>query len=181
MTPPAGPPTDDGSIEQRAAARRPSARSAARLAAVQALYQLDIGGGGADAVVGEFSVHRLGHEVDGQVYTDSDPAMFAGLVKGVAAEAEELDDMIAAVLSDDLDVDRLETILRIILRAGAYELSTQLDVPARVTITEYVDVADAFYGRRETGLVNAVLDRLANELRPGELEGSAGGRIPAAR
>jgi N utilization substance protein B len=152
------------------------ARSKSRLAAVQALYQMAIGGMNPEAVVREFLSHRLGPLGDEPIYADADPALFAELVRGVAAAGSDLDDMLAAVLSDDVDIDRLETVLKAVLRAGAFELSARFDVPARVTIKEYVDVADAFYGRRETGLVNAVLDRLARALRPDELEDDSGGR-----
>jgi transcription antitermination protein NusB len=102
------------------------------------------------------------------------------VVRGVEAAGSELDDMIAAVLAEDHDVERLETVLKVVLRAGAFELSHRLDVPARVTIKEYVDVAEAFYGLKETKLVNAVLDRLARELRPEELEERPGGLSPLA-
>src|SRR5262249_52423126 len=86
----------------------------------------------------------------------------------------DLDDMIAAVLTEDWRIERLETLLHCILRAGAHELADRADVPARVVISEYVDLADAFYGEKETGLVNGVLGRLAHELRPQELAGAHG-------
>jgi len=156
------------------------ANSAARLAAVQALYQMSVAGHGADAVVREFLRHRFGQPVEEQDTAAADPKLFAELVRGVAANSDELDDMLAAVLSDDLDIDRLETVLKIVLRAGAFELSGRLQVPPQVTIKEYVDVADAFYARKETALVNAVLDRLARSLRPDELEDGAGGKTTPA-
>src|SRR5499426_4929449 len=164
------------------AARNPAmsaARSRARLAAVQALYQMAVTEAGAEQVVREFVRHRLGlqNEPEGGL---ADPALFGELVRGVEAAGSELDDMIAAVLADDHDVERLETVLKVVLRAGAFELSHRLDVPARVTIKEYVDVAEAFYGKKETNLVNAVLDRLARALRPEELEDGRGGRTPTA-
>jgi transcription antitermination protein NusB len=155
-------------------------RSAARLAAVQALYQMEFGGLGTEAVLREFLHDRLGHEGDEEAYADADPELFARIVRGVAGEREELDDMIAAVLSDDHDVDRLETLLRIVMRAGVLELSRHFDIPARVTLNEYVDIADAFYDRRGTGLVNAVLDRVGRALRAEELEEMSGGRTPLA-
>jgi N utilization substance protein B len=153
-------------------------RRTARLAAVQALYQMAMTGTGADAVVREFLRHRLGAGAGKSAIGTADPILFAQLVRGVASAGDELDDMIAAVLTDDLSVDRLETILRVVLRAGAYELANRLDVPAPVTINEYVDVADAFYDKKGTGLANAVLDRLARALRPEELEDRARGRPP---
>jgi N utilization substance protein B len=163
-------------------ARNPAmsaARSRARLAAVQALYQMALTSASADSVVHEFVRHRLGpqNEPEGGA---ADPTLFDELVRGVEAAGGELDDMIAAVLADDHDVERLETVLGVVLRAGAFELSHRLDVPARVTIKEYVDVAEAFYGKKETKLVNAVLDRLARALRPEELEDRPGGPTPLA-
>lgn len=146
-----------------------SPRSTARLAAVQALYQLEISGGTVDQVLAEFTSHRLGEAIDGVSLVKPDANFFAELVRGVAQSRRDLDDMIAAVLVEDWTVERLETLLACILRAGAHELADRGDVPARVVISEYVDLADAFYGDKETGLVNGVLDRLARELRPEEL------------
>ncbi len=155
-------------------------RRTARLAAVQALYQMAMTGAGADAVVREFLRHRLGPQANKTAVGGADPKLFAELVQGVAAAGDELDDMIAAVLSDQHDVDRLETVLKVVLRAGAFELANRLDVPAPVTIKEYVDVAEAFYDKKGTSLANAVLDRLARALRPEELEDRPGGRTPTA-
>ena len=158
-----------------------SPRRAARLAAVQALYQMELSSHGADAVVREFLRHRFGDQVDDNLIANADPAFFGQIVRGVTDERDELDDMVAAVLSADLGVDRLETVLKVVLRAGAYELSSCLDVPVRVIISEYVDIADAYFGSRETGLANAVLDRIARALRVEELGDQSGGRAPAAR
>jgi len=144
-------------------------RSTARLAAVQALYQIEISGGDAEQVIAEFAGHRLDEAVDGVNLVKPDRALFTELVRGVALNRRDLDDMIAAVLVEDWTVERLETLLACILRAGAHELADRADVPARVVISEYVDLADAFYGDKETGLINGVLDRLARELRPAEL------------
>jgi len=164
-------PRSDGAV---------AARSMARLVAVQALYQMAITGAGAEAVVREFTHHRLGRQSEETGHGGADPTLFRELVHGVAAAGGELDDMIAAVLAEAHDVDRLETVLKVVLRAGAYELSHRLDVPARVTIKEYVDVADAFYDKKGTHLVNAVLDQLARALRPEELEDRPGGPTPLA-
>jgi len=144
-------------------------RSAARLAAVQALYQLALSEGDVEQVIAEFTRHRLGEVVDGVDLVKPDRALFAELVRGVVRNRRDLDDMIAAVLVEDWTIERLETLLACILRAGAHELADRGDIPARVVISEYVDLADAFYGDKETGLVNGVLDRLARELRPAEL------------
>ncbi|MFQ6018348.1 MAG: transcription antitermination factor NusB [Kiloniellaceae bacterium] len=143
-------------------------RSAARLAATQALYQIEMAGGSAEAVLREFLDHRVGEEVDGLRLPAVDRAMLGDLIKGVVAARKALDDMLAAVLEADWPVERLETLLRVVLRAGAYELSERPDVPARVIVTEYVDLAHAFFSGKEPGLVNGVLDRLARALRTEE-------------
>lgn len=149
------------------AARR---RSNARLAAVQALYQLELNPGrGVDAVIGEFIHHRLGREIDGELYGEADEALFADIVHGVAADRERLDESISAALSDEWPLARLETLLRLILEAGAYELVHRADIPPRVTISEYVAIAYAFFAGKEPGLANGVLDRLARTLRPADL------------
>jgi N utilization substance protein B len=144
-------------------------RSTARLAAVQALYQIELSEGEADQVIAEFTGHRLGESIEGEKLAKPDAALFAELVRGVVLNRRDLDDMIAAVLTEDWTIERLEILLRCLLRAGAHELADRPDVPARVVISEYVDLADAFYGEKETGLVNGVLDKLARELRPAEL------------
>ncbi len=107
--------------------------------------------------------------MDGVSLVKPDRDLFASLVRGVSVHRRDLDDMIAAVLVEDWTVERLETLLACILRAGAHELADRPDTPARVVISEYVDLADAFYGDKETGLINGVLDRLGRELRPAEL------------
>ena len=151
-------------------------RSAARLAAVQALYQIEMSGTAPEVVLDEFLDHRLKEEVDGVRLDSADRRMLRELVAGVAAAAPTLDDMLSAVLEDGWPVERLETLLRLLLRAGAYELSERRDIPPRVVIAEYVDLADAFFGGKEPGMVNGVLDRLARSLRP---EAFAPGDAPA--
>jgi N utilization substance protein B len=150
-------------------------RSNARLAAVQALYQIDLSGSPPGAVIAEFLKHRLGREIDGDQYGEADTALFSDIVEGAAARLPDLDRAISAVLTPDWPLERLETVLRAILRAGAYELLARKDVPARVAISEYLDVAHAFFTGKEPGLVNGVLDRLAHVLRPGDLESGGGG------
>ncbi len=151
----------------------PSGRSAARLAAVQALYQIELTGISPDTVVEEFVVHRFDKVDDGLNYERADTSLFADLVRGASARREEVDRLVAHALTDTWTVERLEKILRSILRLGAYELVARLDIPARVIITEYVDVANAFFDGSQPGLVNGVLDTLARLLRHGELAGSA--------
>lgn len=156
-------------------------RGAARLAAVQALYQMELTGQGADVVVNEFRHHRLGAKSDDGTIANANPEFFAELVRGVMAERDELDDMVAAVLSADVGVDRLETVLKVVLRAGAFELSSVLTIPVRVIIAEYVDIADAYFGPKQTALANAVLDRIARALRSEELEEDSRGRSQVVR
>jgi len=145
-------------------------RSVARLSAVQALYQLALNPGlGAEMVVGEFLHHRLGREIDGEVYGEADEALFADIVRGVAEHRERLDEVIAASLSEEWPLRRLETILRLILEAGAYELAHRPDIPPRVTLSEYIAIAHAFFDGKEPGLANGVLNRLARALRGEEL------------
>jgi N utilization substance protein B len=151
-----------------------AARSAARLGAVQALYQIELSDGPAETVLREFLEHRLVEEIEGISLGAANRDLFAELVRGVAAERAALDDMLSAVLAEDWPVDRLETLLKVILRAGAYELGYRPDIPPRVTITEYVNLAQAFFDGKEPGLANGVLDRLAHELRPEAFEAQEG-------
>ena len=144
-------------------------RKAARLAAVQALYQIDLTGTGVETVVGEFVKHRLGEEIDGAKFVAADPQLFFDIVRGAAHRREEVDGMLSAALEPRFSVDRLELLLRAILRAGAYEMFVHNDVHPRILISEYVDVAHAFFAGREPGMVNGVLDHVARALRPDEL------------
>ena len=144
-------------------------RSAARLAAVQALYQLDIAGGGAEAVVGEFNRYRLGGEIDGTRLVEAEPELFGDLVLGVTQRRTEIDKRLAGVIRATLPFDRLELLLQAILRAGAYEILERADIDPPLTISEYVDVANSFFVRRESTMVNGVLDRLAHDVRRDEM------------
>jgi N utilization substance protein B len=153
--------------------RKANKRGAARLAAVQALYQMDLAGTGINDIMTEFESHWLGGEVEGVQYRPAEAAYFRDIVAGVVRDQEKLDRQIDAALAGGWPLKRIEAILRAVLRAGAYELACRSDVPARVVNTEYVDIASAFVDRDETGMVNAVLDQLAHEWRAGEF---AGGR-----
>lgn len=153
-----------------AGSSRVGRRSAARLGAVQALYQIEITGAAAELVVREFLSHRLEEEIEGLRLGAIDDALFSDIVGGVVGEAAQLDDMLSAVLAEGWPVERLESLLKLILRAGAYELAYRLDVPARSIIKEYVDLAHAFLSGKEPGMANGVLDRLARHLRPEEFE-----------
>jgi N utilization substance protein B len=148
---------------------RAEKRSAARLAAVQALYQMDVAGSGVADVLAEFESHWIGREVEGVEYKPAEADFFRDIVGGVVREQRDLDPQVDRALSEGWPLKRVDAILRAILRAGAYELSRRLDIPPRVTITEYVDVAHAFLERDEAGMVNAVLDRLARTVRGAEL------------
>jgi N utilization substance protein B len=140
-------------------------RGAARLAAVQALYQMDIGGAGVLEIVAEYEAHRLGSEIDGEQYRPADPAWFRAVVSGVVDNQRALDPVIRSGLTEDWPLSRLDATLRAILRAGAWELSAKKDVPVAVVVNEYVDVARAFFDGEEPKIVNAVLDRLARKYR----------------
>jgi transcription antitermination protein NusB len=152
-------------------ARKANKRGAARLAAVQALYQMDLAGTGVNEIMTQFEKHWLGGEIEGVQYRPAEPAYFRDIVEGVLREQKRLDPQIDAALQRGWPLKRIETVLRAVLRAGAYELAFRADVPARVVTAEYVDVAGAFVDKEETGMVNAVLDQLAHELRAAEFTG----------
>jgi N utilization substance protein B len=145
---------------------RASSRSAARLAAVQALYQMDMTGIDLSEVIAEFETHRLGQEVEGCQYGEVEPAFFRDLVEGVVREQLEIDPLIDKQLAEGWRLTRVDSILRAILRAGAFELLVRSDVPPRVIISEYVDIAHAFFAEEEPKVVNGILDRLAHKARP---------------
>lgn len=145
-----------------------SRRSLARLGAIQALYQMALSEVARETVLQEFLDHRLSEETEELQLADMDREFFAALMQGIDGEAAQLDDMLSAVLAEGWPVERLETLLKLILRAGAYELAFRPDIPARAVIKEYVDLAHAFLSGKEPGMVNGVLDRMAHQLRPEE-------------
>jgi N utilization substance protein B len=153
-------------------ARKANKRGAARLAAVQALYQMDLAGTGLNEIFAEFESHWLGGEVEGAQYMPAEAAFFRDIVGGVVREQGMLDPIIDATLTRGWPLKRIETVLRAVLRAGAYELAHRNDIPARVVVTEYVDVAGAFVEADETGMVNAVLDQLARQMRAADFDGA---------
>ena len=149
-----------------------SARGAARLLAVQALYQMEIRGGTADATVMEFLQHRteiVDDDEGTKVRIEADKALFADLVRGVTQSRDDLMRALEGSLDGGTSAERLEPLLRSILMAGAYELRSRSDIPAKATISEYMHLTDAFFDAKEPGLVNAVLDRLGRVLREDEL------------
>lgn len=142
-------------------------RSLARLAAVQALYQIDLNDAPVETVIAE--LRERGAEEEG--FGEADNALLADIVRGVAANRDDLDGMLNEALAPDWSVARLEAVLRAVLRGGAYELLARLEIPARVVLNEYVDIAHAFFAGKEPKLVNGALDRLAHRLRPDEFHG----------
>ncbi|GAJ91672.1 N utilization substance protein B homolog [Rhizobium rhizogenes NBRC 13257] len=146
-------------------AKTANQRGAARLAAVQALYQMDIGGTGVLEVVAEYEAHRLGQELDGDTYLKADASWFRSIVSGVVREQTRLDPLIGSALQDDWALSRLDSTVRAILRAGTFEILDRKDVPVAVIVTEYVEIAHAFFDDDEPKLVNAVLDRIAKQVR----------------
>lgn len=149
--------------------KKPSrARSAARLAAVQALYQQEMEHTPLTRLLDEFHQHRLGATIEDVAYADAEVAFFDDVVRGVDARREEIDAAVTARLGPNWTLARLDRPMRAIVRAGAYELLARPDVPTASVISEYVDVADAFYDARETGFINAVLDAVAKDLRGGQ-------------
>lgn len=141
------------------------ARSAARLAAVQALYQHDMEGTTLPMLLDEFHRHRLGAEIEGDQYAAADVAFFDDVVKGVAARKDEIDELLASKLAEGWRLERLDKTMLQILRAGAWELMARADVPTGSAISEYVDVAHAFFEAREAKFVNGVLDGVAKVVR----------------
>jgi transcription antitermination protein NusB len=156
---------------------RAASRSAARLAAVQALYQMDMTGIDLNEVIAEFEAHRLGKEIEGCQYADVEPAFFRDLVEGVVREQLKIDPVIDKQLAEGWRLTRVDSILRAILRGGAYEILMRKDIPPRVVISEYVDIAHAFFGEEEPKVVNGILDRLAHRARPQDFaaEGTSDG------
>ncbi|CAN1514051.1 NusB Transcription termination factor [Rhabdaerophilaceae bacterium] len=147
---------------------RAAKRSAARLAAVQALYQMEIAAKGLNEVFAEFESFWMGQEIEGDQYKPAESAYFRAILEGFLADQVALDRGIDRIL-EGWPLKRIEAIMRAALRAGAYELKHALDVPPRVILSEYVDIASGFLERDEVGMVNAVLDKLARDLRAEDL------------
>jgi N utilization substance protein B len=154
--------------KKQAGDKKANRRGAARLAAVQALYQMDIAGAGINDVFAEFESHWIGGEVEGEKYLPAEAAFFRDVVSGVVRDQARLDPLIDDALSRGWPLKRIDAILRAVLRAGAYELEHRKDIPGRVVVSEYVDVANAFVDREETGMVNAVLDQIGRQFRADE-------------
>ena len=144
---------------------RSKARAAARLAAVQALYQHQMEETPLARLLDEFHLHRLGAEIDDEQYAQAETAFFDDIVKGVLSRREEIDGLLSEKLSDGWTLARLDKTMLQILRAGAYELLARADVPTGAAISEYVDVAHAFFEEREAKFVNGLLDAVAKAVR----------------
>ena len=146
-------------------------RAASRLAATQALYQMEVAAKGVNEILAEFETYWIGREIEGEQYKPAEIEFFRDILNGVLKDQTAIDQLINATLSDGWPLARVEAVMRAVLRAATYELRKRKDIPAKVVITEYVDVAAAFLGREETGMINAVLDKIARELRdPVEFE-----------
>jgi len=148
---------------------RMRARSAARLAAVQALYQMETGGSGIDATAREFREHRIGGEIDGDAIIEADADFFEDVLRGVVEMQLKIDPYIERRLSAGWTLKRLDATARAILRCGIYELVKRVDVPVRTVIDEYVELANDFFEGPEPGFVNGVLDAAAKDVRADEL------------
>jgi len=141
------------------------ARAAARLAAVQALYQLEMEGTPLASLLDEFHRHRLGAEIEGAQYAKAEVAFFDAVVTGVHARKDEIDALLEGKLAEGWKLERLDKTMLQILRAGTWELMARADVPTGSAISEYVDVAHAFFEKREAKFVNGVLDSIAKAVR----------------
>jgi N utilization substance protein B len=140
-------------------------RSVARLAAVQALYQMEVSSIGVEHVIREFTEHRFDRDVDGETLAAADENFFADLVRGVVSQQKTVDAAVVKRLAEGWRLERLDATVRAILRAGAFELANRPDVPTEVVIDEYVDVAKSFFEGTEPGFVNGALDGVAKDVR----------------
>jgi len=147
----------------------PSRRHAARLSAVQALYQWQEGQHSPEEIIEQFVTVRTNEAGEAGMRRDADKPLFRDIIEGVAAHKDELQAVITAALSHDWTWQRVDRLVRAMLLAGVYELKHRPDVPARVSINEYVEVAHAFYDQGEPTFVNSVLDRVAREVRSADL------------
>jgi N utilization substance protein B len=153
----------------RHARSEPLARSRARLATVQALYQMELAGTDLAEVIDDFTTHRLGPDAEDEAIAGADADHFTRVLNGVVERQREIDPMLDGQLAAGWRLARIDAIVRAILRAATFELMALPDVPARVAITEYLGVAGAFFDGDEPRVINGVLDALARKLRPGEL------------
>ncbi|MCC5980719.1 MAG: transcription antitermination factor NusB [Oceanicaulis sp.] len=152
-------------MSENASDQRARLRRSARLSAVQALYQMELTGAGAKSVIRQFRDHRFGHDCEPGEYIEADEDFFEDLLSGVVSAQDEVDQMTASTLKEGWKLSRLDATVRAILRAGGYELLKRADVPTKVVINEYVDIANAFFEGPEPAFVNASLDAFAKAAR----------------
>lgn len=153
-------------MQDRNKNKKPSPRSAARLAAVQALYQLRMNANATlELLLVEYVEHRLGEEIEGDQYVKGDPKLFKDIARGASQRSDVWDGLIEENMTKDWSISRLDPVLHSILRCGVYELSARIDVPTAVVINEYVDIAHAFFEGSEPAFVNGILDRIARSVR----------------
>jgi len=142
------------------------ARSVARLAAVQALYQMEHAGAGVESVIREFRDHRFAGDLEGEPLAEADEAFFADLVRGVVGGQDAVDSTIRGKLAAGWTLARIDSTVRAILRCGVFELIARPDVPAEVSINEYLEITKSFFAGPEAGFVNGVLDAVAHDVAP---------------
>ncbi len=152
--------------EPQLTSRQRRARTVARLAAVQALYQMELAGEGVETVITEFSNHRFDTDIEGEPLAEADEAYFADVVRGVIAGQKDIDASVKARLASNWRLERLDATLRALLRCGAWELAHKTEVPKEIVIDEYVELAKAFFDEAEAKFVNAALDGVARDVRP---------------
>ena len=151
--------------EPQLTSRQRRARTVARLAAVQALYQMELAGEGVETVITEFSNHRFDADIEGEALAEADEAWFADIVRGVIAGQKDIDASVKARLASNWRLERLDATLRALLRCGAWELTHKIEVPKEIVIDEYVELAKAFFDEGDAKFVNAALDGVARDVR----------------
>lgn len=152
--------------EPHLSSRQRRARTVARLAAVQALYQMELAGEGVETVISEFSNHRFDADIEGEMLAEADEAWFADLVRGVVGDQKTIDAAVTRRLAANWKLERLDATLRALLRSGAWELAHKPEAPREVVLNEYVELAKAFFDDSEARFVNAALDGVARDVRP---------------
>lgn len=166
----------EGGQQRNSRTPRPAGRrSVARLFAVQALYEIEFGGGNLEAVIADFRAHRQNEEIEGVQMREADADWFTEIVRGVAKRQGEIDEAIRAAMPRADAIDRMEAILRYALRCATFEILARIDVPATTVIDEYLGIVRAFFGPREIKLANGVIDAIARKLRPGEFTQTSSG------
>lgn len=152
--------------EPNLTSRQRRARTVARLAAVQALYQMELAGEGVETVISEFSNHRFDSDIEGEPLAEADEEWFGDIVRGVIESQREIDAAVKARLASNWRLERLDATLRALLRSGAWELAHKPEVPREIVIDEYVELAKAFFDEADAKFVNAALDGVARDVRP---------------